>query len=177
MTPRHPLPRIWLLTDPRQGDALWPALERLPRGAGVIFRHYDAAERKALFRRVQGIAKRRRLRLLLAGSVRLASGWRADGCYGADRRRPSARAPVKAMSAHDRSELVAAGRHGATLVLLSPAFATRSHPGAQPLGRTRFAALARTSPVPAIALGGMDARRARRLPAYGWAAIDAWIRI
>lgn len=176
MPDRHPLPRCWLLTDPRQGEALWPALERLPRGAGVIFRHYGVADRRALFRRVQAIARRRRLVLLLAGSPALAAAWRADGSYGPDRRRQSRRAPIKAMGVHDRAELVAAGHSGATMVLLSPVFPTRSHPGRRTLGRTRFSALAREARLPVIALGGLDRRRARNLPAYGWAAIDGWIR-
>src|SRR5439155_26981070 len=41
MHARHPLPRLWLMTDERQGDGLWAALERMPRGAGVVFRHYS----------------------------------------------------------------------------------------------------------------------------------------
>jgi thiamine-phosphate pyrophosphorylase len=173
---RHPLPRCWLLTDPRQGEALWVALEHMPRGAGVIFRHYEVADRRALFRRVQTIARRRRLILLLAGPPQLAAAWGADGSYGADRRRPSRRAPVKAIGAHNRAELVAAERCDATMVLLSPVFPTRSHPGARPLGRVRFSALARASRLPVIALGGLDRGRARSLPAYGWAGIDGWIR-
>ena len=35
MKRRQPLPRVWLMTDERQGDGLWGALERLPRGAGM----------------------------------------------------------------------------------------------------------------------------------------------
>ena len=40
-----------------------------------------------------------------------------------------------------------------------------------------FAWLARRTPLPVIALGGMNAPRGRRLAsfgAYGWAGIDAW---
>jgi thiamine-phosphate pyrophosphorylase len=176
MPARHPLPRNWLLTDPRQGEALWPALARMPRGSGVIFRHCGVAGRKALFLRVQAIARRRRLVLLLAGSPALAAAWRADGSYGGDRVQPRRRAPIRAMSVHNRRELVAAERGGATLILLSPVFATRSHPGGRVLGRTRFTALSREAKLPVIALGGMDQRRARGLGAYGWAGIDAWIR-
>jgi thiamine-phosphate pyrophosphorylase len=39
----------------------------------------------------------------------------------------------------------------------------------------RFGLIAGRARVPVIALGGMDARKARRLPnIYGWAGIDAW---
>jgi thiamine-phosphate pyrophosphorylase len=57
-------------------------------------------------------------------------------------------------------------------VLLSPVFATRSHPGAATLGPVRFRLLAARSLVPVIALGGMDTRRARRLGTRDWAAVD-----
>ncbi|MGZ8345439.1 MAG: thiamine phosphate synthase, partial [Allosphingosinicella sp.] len=69
MSRRQPLPRLWLMTDERQGEGLWEALERLPRGSGVVFRHHGLAraERRKLFDRVVRVAKRRRL-LVLAGA-------------------------------------------------------------------------------------------------------------
>ena len=61
MCPRQALPTRWLMTDERLGDAIWPALARLPRGAGVVFRHYatPAAERRALFAAVARATKRK----------------------------------------------------------------------------------------------------------------------
>lgn len=175
--PRHcSPPRLWLMTDERQGDALWAALARLPKGAGVIFRHHATApaERRALYERVRRVARRRRLVLILAGRPRDAIGWRADGVHGRSHQR-CRRALIQTASAHNRRELVAAERARANLVLLSPIFPTRSHPGAPALGRVRFSHLARSTKVGVIALGGMTARRARSLGAiYGWAAIDAW---
>jgi thiamine-phosphate pyrophosphorylase len=56
--------------------------------------------------------------------------------------------------------------------MLSPVFATRSHPGAESLGQVRFRLLARFASVPVIALGGMTRRRAAALEALRWAAID-----
>ncbi len=164
MPRRQPLPRLWLMTDERQGDGLWEALERLPAGSGVVFRHYSLApaERRRLFDRVRRVARRRRL-LLLAGG-----GLRGDGAHGG--RGPG----LRSASAHGLRELKTAERDGAKLVFLSPAFATRSHPGARALGPVRFGLIARQARVPVIALGGVDARKARRLPhIYGWAAIDA----
>jgi thiamine-phosphate pyrophosphorylase len=166
MPRRQPLPRLWLMTDERQGDALWDALESLPRGSGIVFRHYGLAglERRRLFERVRKAARRRGLMLLAGGP-----GLRADGVHGGAR--------GFSRSAHDLRELKSAERSGARLVFLSPAFATRSHPQACPLGPVRFGLIARQARVPVIALGGMDERRARRLPhIYGWAGIDAWSR-
>ena len=172
---RQPLPRLWLMTDERQGDALWTALERLPRGSGVVFRHYGVAPgpRRALFERVRGIARRRRLLLLLAGPPRLACAWGADGSHG--RAGATRTQRLKSAPVHDLREIVAAEGAGADLLFLSPVFPTRSHPGARVLGRARFAMLARAARLPVIALGGMDGWRARSLRfSYGWAGIDAW---
>ena len=168
MPPRHPT--RWLMTDERLGDALWAALERLPRGSGVMFRHYatPTAERRRLFARVRRVARRRGLVLVRAG----AAAMRGEAGVHARRGRGLVTWP-----AHDRREAVAAWRAGARVVFVSPVFATRSHPGARPLGPLRAAAVARGLPVAAIALGGMDARRFRRLRALGFAgfaAIDAW---
>lgn len=179
MRARHlSMPRQWLLTDERQGDALWPVLERLPRGAGVIVRHYrlDRAERARLIERVRRVARRRGLMLILAGTAGDALRWRADGVYQSSRR---GRSLVELATAHDPAELVAAARARADAVLVSPVFSTRSHPGARTLGAVRFGLLVRNARLPVIALGGMTSDRAKRLRplgAQGWAAIDGWIR-
>lgn len=167
MSRRQPLPRLWLMTDERQGEGLWRALERLPRGAGVVFRHYSLAprERRLLFGKLRKVARKRRLLLLVGGG----EGLRGDGVHG--RRGPG----LNSASAHNLRELRAAERRGANLVFVSPAFATRSHPRAKPLGPVRFGLLAGKANVPVVALGGVNPLNARRLPhIYGWAGIDAW---
>lgn len=170
MPRRHPssLPRLWLFTDERLGEALWPALAALPRGSGVVFRDYATplAERKARFARVLAIARRRRLILLRAGEVPMRGEMGVHNARGRG---------VLTAAVHDRAEIVAARRAGADLIFVSPVFATRSHPGARTLGPVRLGLMLRGAGVPAVALGGMDARRFRRLaglPLNGWAAID-----
>lgn len=165
---------LLLLTDERQGDRLWSALDRLPRGGLVVFRHYSLsrAERRVLFERVRRVARARGLRIVVAG----AALGRADGTHGRDSRRTRG---FRTWPAHDAREVIAGVRAGADLILISPIFPTRSHPGGRTLGVVRAAALARHAPGRAVALGGMDARRFRRLRGagfVGWAAIDAWSR-
>jgi thiamine-phosphate pyrophosphorylase len=178
---RARLPSIWLFTDERLGgacaeDALWRALDRLPRGAGIVFRHYSLAPaaRADLLTRIAGIARRRGL--MLVGSRIPGS---PDGVHR------SAQAPqgrrihgqFVTAAAHNRREAIAAFRAGADLVFLSPVFATNSHPGGRVLGPIRFGLAARGLPGPVIALGGMNAKRARRLrplAGAGYAGIDCW---
>jgi thiamine-phosphate pyrophosphorylase len=164
---RQPLPRLWLMTDERLGDRLLPAIERLPRGAGIVFRHYSlpSAKRRALWEQVRGAAQGRGLTLIVAGQVLPA----ADGSHN------RLGAGLRTWSAHNLREIRAAERARADLIFLSPVFPTRSHPGAPALNPGRFASLAHQTRVPVIALGGMNAQKARRLGgAYGWAGIDAW---
>ncbi len=167
---RQPLPRLWLMTDERQEEAIWAALDRLPSESGVVFRHYSVARpaRKSLLKRIAHIAKRKRLFLLVAGEQLI----RADGMHGAS---GFGRGSLRSAPAHNLAEIRRAERAGADILFLSPVFPTRSHPGARTLGRVRFGLLARQTRLPVIALGGMNGRKARSLPgAYGWAAIDAW---
>lgn len=173
------MPTVWLMTDPRIADAdLLRAVHRLPHGAAIVLRHYDLdeADRRALFEEIRKVAGHR-CRLLVAGDPEQARAWGADGHHG---RRPARRGKPWLHSApvHDHRELVAAIRAGADAVLISPLFATRSHPGVQPLRAARFANLARRSSVPVIALGGVHPRHAslvRRLGAAGFAAIDGLV--
>ena len=173
----HPLPRLWLMTDERVAEAeMLAAVARLPRGAGIIFRHYShsAEKRRVLFEQVRQLARRKRLVLLLAGDARTAQAWRADGWHGRRTVRQM-RPMLHSAPAHDIPEMRKAERAGAALLFLSPVFATRSHPGERILGRVRFGLLARQAQRAVIALGGMNAQRARSLPhAHGWAGIDAF---
>jgi thiamine-phosphate pyrophosphorylase len=170
-----------LFTDARlggaaPGDPLWRALARLPRGGGVVFRHYGwpKEDRRALLARVCAVARRRGL--LVVGSGIAAP----DGVHRpaqAMRHRGSPRPGLVTASAHSRRELVAAFRAGADLLFLSPLFPTESHPGAQALGPLRFGLLVRGAPGPVAALGGMTAARMRRLKplgAAGFGAIGFW---
>ena len=171
MRARQPLPRLWLMTDERQGERLLGAVARLPEGAGIVFRHYSLPEvaRRDLFDRIRAAAPGP---VLLAGPAEQALAWGADGSHGSGPGRGLRSAPV-----HDQAQIRAAERNGADLLFLSPAFATSSHPGARTLGLARFAWLARRTVLPVIALGGMTPARGRRLAsfgAYGWAGIDAW---
>ena len=56
--------------------------------------------------------------------------------------------------------------------MISPVFATRTHPNIAALGSEKFHALAALAEMPVIALGGMTFERAQELGWSRWAAID-----
>jgi len=156
------------MTDERLGQRLWPAIERLPRGSGIVFRHYatPTAERQRLFARVVRMARDRGLVIVRAGAY---CGPGADGVHN------QSGSGIRTAAVHSMADARATARRGVDMVFVSPVFATRSHPGAKILGARRAERIARRSGVAAIALGGMDAARFAQLEwFYGWAAIDAW---
>lgn len=177
---RHPplrngLPDLWLVSDERVDAHLPRALARLPQGSGLVFRHYGLmpGNRHDRFRVLARIARRYGHRIVLSGTPRQARRWRADGAYGGPERLAAGPAALRLVTVHSLRELTRANLGRADLVLLSPVFPTRSHPGAPALGPIRFRLLAARSLAPVVALGGMNARRARVLRVRKWAAIQA----
>lgn len=165
---RNRLPKLWLLTDARNDAVLQRAILRLPRGSGVVFRHYhlSEAERRKRFAAVRRLCRARGHWLVLSGSPAEARRLQAHGSYG------DALPGRLLATAHDLFEIGRANRSKVGAVLLSSVFPTRSHPGGNTLGPVRFLLLAQRALVPVIALGGMTRRSARRLPSLAWAAID-----
>lgn len=162
-----PLPAIWLFSDARNAAGLGAALRRLPRGSGLVFRHYhlNERERRAEFVRLARLAWACGHVVALAGSKALARRWGANLAYGPR----GDLVPV-----HSLREIGRAGQ--AQAVVLSPVYLTRSHPGAVSLGPLKFRMLAARAKAPVIALGGMNAATALRLKWRHWGGIDAFLR-
>lgn len=174
-------PKPYLFTDERVKDAaLLRAVQRLPKGAVVVFRHYNTPQdaRSALFLRLRTTVRRRGVMLLEAGPNRHrfadTDGWHFSNWRG----RTLRRSPPVTASAHTVADLLKAKRAGAGAVFISPVFPTNSHKGAWamgPLAYRRMARRAETLGMIPLPLGGMNAARARMLKAVGFGAIDAFI--
>lgn len=167
VTQNQSLPLLWLLSDARNDAGLENALRALPRGSGFVFRHYhlNPSERRQRFDELAELARK-------CGHVVILSGtedWGADGHYGCPDKLGEG---LRLATAHDGDELQAAVVAGADGIFLSPVFPTASHPGDKTLGAFGFNVLAQQSPVPVIALGGMNEDRARQLGWPRWGAID-----
>jgi thiamine-phosphate pyrophosphorylase len=170
---------MWLMTDPRIDDRLLRAIRKLPRGSGVVFRHYALAPdvRRQLFGQVRRVCAQRGHCLLLAGDELTAMRWNADGVHALTGGRLRSKRLLRTAPVHNIGEIRKGAKRGALALFLSPVRQTRSHPGQRPLGASRFAQLAKLSPVKVIALGGMSRAHAKKLTtrlAHGWAAIDAF---
>jgi len=180
MAAKHPLPLLWLISDARNDAGLEAALARLPRGSGLIYRHYHLPmpQRRARFAVLARAARAKGHRVVLAGSMAQAKAWGADGAYGAVRMIMRGGKGLRLATVHGLREMRQAQSQvsRSDAVLLSPVFPTRSHPGGKTLGALRFRLMAAQACVPVIALGGMDKDRARALHWPRWAAIDGLVQ-
>ena len=173
---RDGLPDTILMTDGKRLADPLPVIANLPANSVVILRHYGAPEREELAVRLMAAARKHGVRVLIAADARLAHKVGADGLHLPEAL--AARGPgvwrawrrpdwLVTASAHSPGALYRAKRAGADAVLLSPVFATASHPETRPLGILRFSAWCRRSPVPVYALGGVSPVNRRRLKDSG----------
>jgi len=177
------LPPLLLITDAVRLPDPARAADRLPGGSAIILRDYALAEREALACELAEVARRRGLKLLIAGDAALAIRVGAAGIHlpearaGEARRWRHRRHWLITVAAHSRQALHNAALCGADAALLSPVFATASHPERRPLGPEGFNMLAGQAKLPVYALGGVDCDNAARLiygRAAGIAAITAF---
>ena len=176
------LPPLVLVTDEQRMPNPLMAMSQLRAGDAVLLRHYGAPNRRDLAFALAARCRVAGVRLVVGGDLELARSVGADGVHlpeGLADRTLAAKAAgfLVTVAAHDGAALVDAIRFGADAALLSPVFATASHPNAPALGVTRFSALVRESLIPVYALGGISASTAPRLwdsGAVGIAGVGAF---
>jgi thiamine-phosphate pyrophosphorylase len=162
------------LTDRARAPEPEIIIAALPPGAAVILRDYEAPDRTALAQKLKALCTARGVLFLVGADLALAQAIGADGVHFPSWKttRP-APGMIAAAACHSALELEKAAAGGAQLALLSPVFATQSHPGRQTLGAARFKSIARSSPLPVLALGGVDATNAGRLAGRNVAGLAA----
>jgi thiamine-phosphate pyrophosphorylase len=179
-----PAPPVLLITDRKQARAplaevVTGALEGGCRWISVREKDLAPSEQVTLAQEIVRIAEAFAARVMLHGDPGLAvqAGYAgvhlpAGGDVGAARVLLGAGAWVS-ISTHGLEEAMTAAAAGADAVTFSPIFASASKPGYGPaLGLGRLAEVAAASPIPVIALGGIeDAERVRACLEAGAAAV------
>lgn len=152
------LPPLLFFTDPQRVRDPACIAARLPRGSGVVYRSFGAANALLLARKLARICRRRGLILLIGADAELARRCGADGVHVPERLVQKSAKPAHGLitaAAHGPRALQRARRSGADAAILSPVFASRSASAKTPLGQRRAAALARSAGLPVYALGGI----------------------
>jgi thiamine-phosphate pyrophosphorylase len=171
------LPRAFHFTDPVRTPDILRVARRLPRGFGIVWRHYGLADRLATGREFARICRQRGIMLLVSADPALARHIGADGVHWPEARLTGARLPglIETASAHSASAIARAAHLGVDAVFVSAVFPSQSPSAGKPLGPLKFRQLARAARIPVYALGGINPRNAARVMSHaaGWAAIDA----
>lgn len=174
------LPALVLMTDDERLADPIAATRALPPGSMVILRARQNSRRAELALELRAIMRATSNKLLIANDTELAARTKADGIHLSEARAQEAshwraRHPGWIITAAAHS-LAATHVPDVDAVFVGPVFATSSHPGAATLGVTQLHLIARQSPVPVYALGGIRAENAQQLAdakLIGLAAIGA----
>lgn len=145
-------------------------------------KHLDSARLLAFASRMRSITHQYQAKLIIHSQADIAKAVNADGVHlaSSDISEISAmrnwlNAPNMSLSTscHSLDELQASHQYGADFSMLSPVFPTQSHPNAPALGIETFKKIAAASPLPTIALGGIDSDNRPLLKGFGIATIRA----
>ena len=177
------LPPLLFFTDPVRVPDPVRIAEQLPRGAGIVFRHFGQTDALGLAHRLAAVARRRRLVLLIGLDEPLAAVVGADGVHLPERMGKAAtllraRRPhwLITVAAHDARALARASRNCVDAAILSAVFPSRSPSAGRAIGPLRASMLIRGAGLPVYPLGGVTRKTVRRLrltQACGVAAVDA----
>lgn len=174
------LPGLLFFTDPERVPHPETVAERLPAGAGIVYRAFGAEDSVERGRRLRTIATERGLLLLVGAHPGLAEGIGADGLHVPERLSaeiPRLRAEharwLITVAAHDLTAVEAAQRAQADAVVVSPIFPSNSPSAGEPLGVDGLKALVAATPLPVYALGGVHARTVSQLLGSGVVGIAA----
>ncbi len=179
------LPGLLFFTDPARVPDPEAVAERLPPGAGVVFRAFGATDAVTRGLRLRAIADRRGLILLVGADEALARAIQADGLHLPERARETAprlrgRWPdwLVTIAAHDLEAVTAASALGADALVVSPVFESNSPSAGTPLGVEGLRALVGATDTPVYALGGIRAGTVESLKntgIVGVAAVEAFL--
>ena len=170
------------MTDQKRIARPDAVIQAMPAGSCVIFRDYEHPKRAAEARRLCRVASRRGLIFLVANDAPLAAEIGAHGTHlPAFSLKQTSSRPTGLLSAscHNAEEIKWADEMGVDVILLSPLFKTKSHPGASAMARNVARRLVASTHRPVLALGGVSVVNAKSLGACGFAgiaAIDAFAR-
>ncbi len=172
---RH-LPPVWQFTDPvRLPDPL-RAINDLPSGSGMVFRHFGDTAYRSLGPLLRDRCRERGLVFLVGSDVDLAAALNADGIHLPERMA----AEITTVRAARPKGLITAAAHSlnalrlintADAVFVSPVFWSDSPSAGAPIGARLFSEWVSRISYPVYALGGVNADTASKLLNSGCAGI------
>ncbi len=166
------------MSDPDRTPDVLAVARNLPTGTVLIYRHFGASNRKDIANKLRTIATKRRLQFLVGQDVALAKLVGADGVHIPERELAAAKNISKQYpnwiitgAAHNTAAIRKCAAAGLDACIVSPVFASDSPSAKTPLGIVKLTEMVKAAPIPIIALGGINAKTAEKLPCSGVAGL------
>lgn len=162
------------MTDPDRVPDLLKAAQNLPPHSALIYRHFGADEREFMAHKLRQICFDRGVQFLVGADEELARECGADGLHLPERQLDEAhilriRYPdwILTGATHSELSLARAAKFSIDACMLSPVFESQSPSAGKAIGLDRFANMVKTSKVPVVGLGGINATNASQLVESG----------
>ncbi|NVJ91327.1 MAG: thiamine phosphate synthase [Methylocystaceae bacterium] len=184
---RDNFPALLLMTDTKRLPDPRHYIPLLPTGSALVVRHTNTTEKEKLALKIKPLCRKHKVKLLLSNDVKAAIKLGLDGVHFSEKeaRRQGKKSKTAAQknfiftsACHSLWALKKAERANMDAVLISPIFATRSHPDSKGLGVLRFQCWTTQTHLKCYALGGITPKTAQRLSnskACGFAGISGLI--
>jgi thiamine-phosphate pyrophosphorylase len=154
-------PSEFFFTDSLRTPDVFSIVKSLPKGVGIVFRHYDHPKREYIGLKLSKLCKIQNRHLLVAKDFRLAKRLKAglhlpEYLLNKVHKKDLGFFDLVTASAHSLSALTRAKKLGIRAAFLSPVYKTLSHKNQKPLGQQKLFALAQLTSLPIYALGGIN---------------------
>ncbi|WP_417831178.1 thiamine phosphate synthase [Terasakiella sp.] len=182
------LPALVFMTDAKRFPDPTNLIPRMPKNSALIVRHFSKKQKEQILIKIKRLCRKHKVKLLVSDDLHLALKHHLDGVHFPEKTvkkiaacgrfiRPKASFVVTG-ACHCLPALKRAEKAKLDGVLLSPVFATQSHPNAVCLGSVRFNAWASHTNRAVYGLGGINQKMAIRLScskSIGFAGIGGLI--
>lgn len=161
---KNHLPALLLMTDSERLPDPAPYIPFLPKGSAIIIRAKQTTEKIKQIKALKQACKKQRVLILVSDSPKLALRYRLDGVHFSEKKLlsmgPKENRPnwLTTCAIHNLKSLKAAEKLNITAGLVSPCFATQSHPGQKSLFLWQRKRLMASPKVRFYALGGVNKR-------------------
>ncbi len=163
-------PNLLVFSDPVRNPANLELVAQIPVGAGLVYRHFGAKDRKITAQKLAKACAQKGVVVLIGADADLAYAVGADGVHLPQRMigaLPRIRHRFSFSIISAAAHTVCAARRalalGADFVIVSPVFSSNSPSAGRALGLVRFGAMVQKIDGPVLALGGINLSNAKHV--------------
>lgn len=174
------LPAFFFVTDPKRTPDPISIARKLPKGSGILFRHFGLENRFEVGLKLSKISKARELKLFVSYDTKLAEYTKADGMHWPKskvflKKRSQFKNYMHSSSAHTHRQIRTALQNDFDACFVSSVFESQSSSAPTAMGVTKFRLMCQNSAIPIYGLGGITSNNAAKITKHaGIAAVSGF---